>query len=111
MESLEDLALVLGMTPQVIAAGRPHLSVYAPQAPDPLAADPIVTAALALAREEHTRRRSRTPVALRDQLITARITATASGPENAEVTRQLVLRLNRTAPQRFVVLGRGPAIE
>ena len=46
---LEDLQLVLGMTPGLYAALAPHLSIYADGILDPDAADPVVRRALELA--------------------------------------------------------------
>ena len=47
-ESLGELGLVLGMTPKLLAAVVPHLSLYHDGDPDPNAADPVVRSALAL---------------------------------------------------------------
>ncbi len=47
-ESLGELGLVLGMTPQLLAAVVPHLSLYHDGDPDPNAADPIVRNAMLL---------------------------------------------------------------
>ncbi len=47
-ESLGELGLVLGMTPKLLAAVLPHLSLYHDGDPDPNAADPVVRGALAL---------------------------------------------------------------
>ena len=43
---VEDLGLVMGMTPALLDCLRPHLSVYAKGPPDVAQADPIVRAAL-----------------------------------------------------------------
>ncbi len=45
-ESLDELGLVLGMTPALLARLTPHLSLYRNGAPDPASADPVVAAAL-----------------------------------------------------------------
>jgi general secretion pathway protein K len=47
LERLDELGRVLGMTPAVLAAMKPHLTLFGP--PDPSAAtiDPVVAAALA----------------------------------------------------------------
>ena len=47
-ESLGELGLVFGMTPKLLAAVVPHLSLYHDGDPDPNAADPVVRAALTL---------------------------------------------------------------
>ena len=48
-ESIGELARVRGMTPELFAALRPHLTLFGPANPDPAAADPEVAAALTLA--------------------------------------------------------------
>ena len=48
LEGLDELGQVLGMTPALLAALRPHLTLYGPPEPDPAGADPVVAAALAL---------------------------------------------------------------
>src|SRR5262249_34110351 len=46
LETIDELGRVLGMTPAILAAIRPHLTLFGPAQPSPLNADPIVTAAL-----------------------------------------------------------------
>ncbi|HXJ03318.1 MAG TPA: hypothetical protein VNH44_19015, partial [Micropepsaceae bacterium] len=49
-ESLDELQLVLGMTPEIFAAVRPYLTIYSEDAePDPKNASPVVQRALLLA--------------------------------------------------------------
>jgi general secretion pathway protein K len=45
-ESLDELRLVLGMTPALFDRLRPHLSLYNSDTPDPSTADPVVRRAL-----------------------------------------------------------------
>jgi general secretion pathway protein K len=45
-ESLDELGYVLGMTPQILAALRPHLTLWTSSDPDPAFADPVVLIAL-----------------------------------------------------------------
>lgn len=53
VESLDELQLVLGMTPQIFAAVRPYLTVYTDTGtPDPSYAPPLVQRALLLAARE-----------------------------------------------------------
>lgn len=47
--SLDELRLVLGMTPDTFAKVQPHLSVYALGDPDPDVADPVVLGAMTAA--------------------------------------------------------------
>lgn len=52
VESLDELRLVLDMTPQLFAAVRPYLSIYTQSdAPDPNVAPPVIRRALAIAAE------------------------------------------------------------
>lgn len=48
-ESLGELGLVYGMTPELLALLRPHLSLATTLEPDPVLADPVVLHALSLA--------------------------------------------------------------
>lgn len=48
--ALGELNDVLGMTPKIYASLVPHLSLFAPGDPDPLAADPVVARALTFAK-------------------------------------------------------------
>src|SRR4029077_9779057 len=47
LESIDELIRVRGMNAAVLAALRPHLSLFAPRDPDPTYADPVVAAAIA----------------------------------------------------------------
>ena len=48
LETLDELDRVLGMTPAVLAAIRPHLTLFGPPEPNQATTDPVVAAALAL---------------------------------------------------------------
>jgi general secretion pathway protein K len=111
MESLEELRRVLGMTPDVLAAIHPHLTLYGPQVPDPAAADPVVAAALEYVRKRPGGLRANPPQGPRGELVTARITATAYGPDNAELKRTTIVRFDPATRQGYVVLASGPSIE
>ena len=53
LETLDDLQLVLGMTPEIFTAVRPYLTIYTQrEAPEPRNAPPIVQRALALAAQQ-----------------------------------------------------------
>ncbi|HLY56038.1 MAG TPA: type II secretion system protein GspK [Stellaceae bacterium] len=41
-QSLDELGRVLGMTPEILARLKPHLTLYRPGFPDPAFADPVV---------------------------------------------------------------------
>ncbi len=102
-ETLGELGRVLGMTPAVLTAIRPHLTLYGPPEPNPATTDPVVAAALALTSTTGQ------PVVQPNQppqdALTARITALASGPGNARVTRIAVVRTGATLPQGYAVLA------
>ncbi len=111
METLDELARVLGMTPAVLAAIRPHLTLYGPQVPDVAAADPVVAAALDFVRKRPGGFRANVPKGRGAAVTTVRINATAHGPENAQITRTAVIRLNREKPYASAMLAWGPSID
>jgi general secretion pathway protein K len=87
--NLQEIGLVLGMTPALLAALTPHLSVFAPGTSEPLFADPLV--ARALGAEDGT------PAPAADQgepqgPEVVEITAAAFGPAGARFTRHAVIR-------------------
>jgi general secretion pathway protein K len=50
LQSLDELAWVMGMTPDILAAARPYLTVYTElAAPDPAVAPPVIRRALTIA--------------------------------------------------------------
>jgi general secretion pathway protein K len=105
LETLDELGRVLGMTPAVLAAIRPHLTLFGPPQPNPATADPVVAAALAAIPQA-----PQAPVSGNqpppDQLI-VRITATAFGPSNARVTRSAIVRVGAVIPGGYAVLAWG----
>jgi len=107
-ETLGELGRVLGMTPAVLMAIRPHLTLFGPPEPNPVSTDPVVAAALALSSPASQ------PVAQPGQAspdnLTVRITALASGPGNARVTRTAVVRTGATLPQGYAVLAWGNSL-
>ncbi len=112
-ETLGELGRVLGMTPAVLMAIRPHLTLFGPPEPTPATTDPVVAAALALTStvgssptgQPAVQASQTTPDAL-----TVRITALASGPGNARVTRTAVVRTGATLPQGYAVLAWGSSL-
>jgi general secretion pathway protein K len=91
-ETLDELGRVLGMTPEVLAAIRPHLSLFAPVVPSLEYADPVVAAAMAQATVQVGAGRPRT-VGQRRDVVTARIAVVAQGPGNARAARTVVARI------------------
>src|SRR5580693_4520294 len=102
-ETLGELSRVLGMTPAVLLAIRPHLTLFGPQEPNPATTDPVVAAALALSSP--TGQQAVQPNQPPPDALTVRITAFASGPGNARVTRTAVVRTAATVPQGYSVLA------
>jgi len=88
--SLDELGAVRGMTPALLAALMPHLSLFATGDPDAADAAPIVLAAMRAATGQAPRSaRGGVPPSM------VRITATAAGPNGTRFTRRAVLALNR----------------
>jgi general secretion pathway protein K len=110
IETLDELDRVLGMTPTVFAAIRPHLTLYGPPEPNLATTDPVVAAALALLGPQTGAAASPANQAPAD-LLTVRITALASGPGNAHVIRTAVVRIGPTAPQGYTVLAWGRSLD
>jgi general secretion pathway protein K len=102
-ETLGELGRVLGMTPAVMMAIRPHLTLFGPPEPNPATTDPLVAAALALS--SLTGQQPVQPNQAPPDALTVRITALASGPGNARVTRTAVVRTAATVPQGYSVLA------
>ena len=105
LETLDELGRVLGMTPAVLAAIRPHLTLFGPAQPSPASADPVVTAALATIAQTVP-----TPVSPNQppqELLTVRITATAFGPDTAQVKRTAIVRVGANLPGGYMVLAWG----
>jgi general secretion pathway protein K len=112
-ETLGELSRVLGMTPAMMIAIRPHLTLFGPPEPNPATTDPIVAAALALTSTTGSSPASQ-PIVQPGQAspdnLTVRITALASGPGNARVTRTAVVRTGATLPQGYAVLAWGSSL-
>ena len=76
LASLDELGLVLGMTPEILASVRPYLSLYNPAAaPDPKVAPLVVQRALSLA--------ARMPGVAQDAALAPQSVATTSAPAQA----------------------------
>ena len=108
-ETLSELGRVLGMTPAVLLAIRPHLTLFGPQEPNPATTDPVVAAALAMTSTAGQPVVQPGPAAAPDALM-VRITALAAGPGNARVTRTAVVRTAVTLPQGYAVLAWGSSL-
>jgi general secretion pathway protein K len=104
IETLDELGRVVGMTPAVLAAIRPHLTLYGPPQPNAGTPDPIVAAALATASRAEV---APSPLQPPPDVLTTRITATAFGPGNASATRFAIVRLGAALPSGYQVLAWG----
>jgi general secretion pathway protein K len=108
LETLGELGRVIGMTPAVLAAIRPHLTLFGPAEPNPATTDPVVAAALALVLPQSGPAAAPAPANLAvPDLLTARITAAAAGPGNARVVHAAVVRVGAGLPQGYNVLAWG----
>lgn len=103
LETIDELGRVLGMTPAVLAAIRPHLTLYGPPEPNPANVDPVVAAALAeIALSPQSPAPTNQPP---PDLITARIKANTVGPGNARVAKTAVVRVGPALPGGYAVLA------
>jgi general secretion pathway protein K len=112
-ETLGELGRVLGMTPAMLTAIRPHLTLYGPPEPSPATADPVVAATLALTSPTGSSPSGQPlvqPSQTAPDALTVRITALASGPGNARVIRTAVVRTGATLPQEYAVLAWGDSL-
>jgi len=106
-ETIDELGRIVGMTPAVLAAIRPHLTLFGPAVPDVARADPTVEAALTLLakRSAGSGQPDRPAIVPYQQRQTARITATAYGPRDAVLTRTAVVEVGAGLPRGYVVLA------
>ena len=107
LETLDELDRVVGMTPALLAAIRPHLTLFGPPEPNQATTDPIVAAALALTAQAGVALAAANQIP--PDVLTVRITASATGPGNARVIRSAVVRTGSGLPQGYTVLAWGSA--
>ena len=105
LETLDELGRVLGMTPAVLAAIRPHLTLFGPPQPNPATADPVVAAALASMPQIASA--PVPPNQPQAEMLTARITATAFGQDNARVRKTAVVSIGAMLVGGYVVRAWG----
>ena len=105
LETIDELGRVLGMTPAVLAAIRPHLSLFGPAEPDAAHADPVVAAILAAVAPSTPVTASGRNPQLAPDVVTARITADAYGPGNARVRHVAVVRVGEMRPGGSAILA------
>jgi general secretion pathway protein K len=86
--TVDELGMVLSMTPEILARLRPYLSPYIYSSPKPDERQPVIAAALAEATTEGA-----PPVAFNEP-PTLTITASAVSTGGGKFTRRAVIRLN-----------------
>src|SRR5262249_23372441 len=104
LETLDELGRVLGVTPAILAAIRPHLTLFGPPQPNLASTDPVVAVAAAEILKTGSAPSANQPP---PDVLTVRITATASGPNNARVTQSAIVRLGAALPRGYAVLAWG----
>ena len=95
--TIEELSLVLGMTPELMVRLRPHLTLYSTYGPSRASTDPVAAAAIMLLRTKggvlpYERTTSGERI--------VRVIATASGQAGDGFTRRAVLRVDPAAKDR-----------
>jgi general secretion pathway protein K len=90
-QSLDELGLVLGMTPALLARLRPHMTIYTDADPDASTRDPVVIAAL-----DNPPPRTAGP-----ELAVVSVIAEAAGPGHSRFAERVVVRLVTQAPGRL----------
>ncbi len=93
-ESLDEVGLVLGMTPDILARLKPHLSVYNDSEVRRAAADPVADQAI---EESQLGRGPANQLSFESDSQTATVRAAATGPDGARFTRQAVVRITPDA--------------
>lgn len=102
LETLDELGRILGMTPVILAAIRPHLTLFGPPQPSVATPDPLVAAALAKAGQGTAVSPASQPP---PDMLTTRITATAIGPHGTRVTRSAVVRFGAVLSRGYEILA------
>jgi general secretion pathway protein K len=109
LETIDELGRVLGMTPDVLRAIRPHLTLFGPPEPNSPSADSSVMAALSRIAPASQIAAPRNQTAQNPEIV--RITAGASGPGSARVERSAVVRIGATLPRGYAVLAWGKGLD
>jgi general secretion pathway protein K len=108
VESLDEIGRVIGVTPSLVAALLPHLTLYGPAEPNAAGSDPVVRIALAMVMQAGAAQSpsDQSP----PEIVTARITAVAAGPGKARVQRVAVVRIGAALPNGYSVLFWGDRV-
>jgi general secretion pathway protein K len=105
LESIDELGRVRGMTPALLEALRPHLTLFGPPVPDATAADPIVARALAEANRTSSAIPLSLPIGDNSVPLIARISAAAHGPANAVANRIAIAHVGPSVPRGYAMLA------
>ena len=101
---LDELGLVLGMTPEILARLRPHLTIFTDADPDLTSHDPVVVAALQQAAAGGGVEAS--GVSSRRGISIAQVIVVARGPNNTSLGRRAIVRTNaRGTRHRYEILA------
>ncbi len=95
-QSLDELGLVFGMPPAMLALLAPHLSLANPDNPDPRFADPVVLRAMRDIKLDTT------PTTKPGGPRNVMITAAAAEPSGARFIRRATVRLGSAQPFAFL---------
>lgn len=95
--SIEELAQVLGMTPDLLARLRPHLTLYSSYGPARTTTDPVALDAIMLLRKQGGILPFERDVS-GEQVV--QVIATASGDDGVSFTRRAILRIDPSAKDR-----------
>jgi general secretion pathway protein K len=91
-QTIEEMALVAGMTPDLLARLAPHVQIFRALPPRSSATDPVVTAALA----DWSGLPVSTSGSVSDEIFVA-VSASASGPGGAGPSRRAIVQLTPAA--------------
>lgn len=105
LESIDELGRVRGMTPDLLEALRPHVTLFGPAVPDAATADPVVAQAIAEATRKFSVVPPTLPISDNSSRLTARITATAQGPGNAAANRIAIAHIGPDVPSGYSILS------
>ncbi|WP_158240748.1 general secretion pathway protein GspK [Telmatospirillum siberiense] len=114
LESLDELASVLGMTPALLQALKPHLSLYQMGPPDPLSADPAVAQALRhlpTAQPQPSPASDPSPRVPQAGVATVTIEADVATVDGARFTRRAVVRIGTVFTRGYAVLAWGGELD
>lgn len=102
-ESLDEIGRVMGVTPQILAALRPHLTLYQFTDTDPNLADPVVLRAIQ--QMPKTPNQQVLPATLANGMQTMSVTAEAHSDNGGVFTRHAVIRVGPAFDRGYQILA------